>query len=49
MFNWIRQQFCKHELQIVKSNEYGFGTITTYMCPKCGYIRKVKTYPWWYS
>lgn len=45
MINWIRQQFCKHELELVKNNEYKDGTVTTYICKKCGYIRKVKTYP----
>lgn len=44
MINWIRMQFCNHELTKVKQNEYKFGTITTYICPKCGYVRKVKTY-----
>lgn len=47
MFNWVRRQFCKHELEFVAQNNYSFGTMTTYICKKCGYVRKVKTYPWW--
>lgn len=46
MINWIRRQFCKHELELVKQNEYSTGTVTSYICKKCGYIRKVKTFSW---
>lgn len=44
MINWIRRQFCKYELELVKQNEYGSGTTTTYICRKCGYVRRVDTY-----
>lgn len=47
MISLIRQWFCNYELKLVKQNDYSFGTMTTYICPKCGYTRKVKTYPWW--
>ena len=47
MINWIRQQFCAHEIELVKENAYSFGTMTTYICKKCGYVIRVKTWPWW--
>lgn len=47
MFNWIRRQFCNHELELVKQNEYPSFTITSYICKKCGYVRTVKTGSVW--
>lgn len=44
MINWIRRQFCKHELELVKQNEYPSCTVTSYMCKKCGLIRNVRTW-----
>lgn len=44
MINWIRRQFCKHEFELVKQNEYNSQTVTSYFCKKCGYIRNVRTW-----
>ena len=40
MFNWIRHCLCIHDFEIVKQNEYPDKTVTTYLCKKCGWIRK---------
>lgn len=40
----IRRWFCKHDFIKVKNNEYPSRTVTTYLCKKCGWIRKVKTF-----
>lgn len=42
--NYIRSCFCRHDFIKVKQNEYTDGTTTTFMCSKCGWIRKVNTY-----
>ena len=47
MINLIREQFYKHEFELVKQNEYSFCTVTSYMCKKCGWIRTVKTRSMW--
>lgn len=44
MINWIRRQFCKHEFELVKQNEYSTLTVTSYFCKKCGCIRHVRTW-----
>lgn len=43
MIRWIRSCFCKHEFEFIKQNEDPVYTRTTYMCKKCGWIRKIKT------
>lgn len=51
MINWIREQFCKHEFEHVNSTSIrkvkiwttDTHYIDTYMCKKCGYVRKIKT------
>ena len=42
MCNWLRKIFCKHDFERVKQNEYPTHTSTTFICKKCGYIRKVR-------
>lgn len=44
LINYIRSCFCKHEFELVKSNEYANGTTTSYICKHCGWIRNVRTY-----
>lgn len=50
LINYIRTCFCKHDFQLLdKSNVY-FSSLDkrpmytqfTYMCKKCGYVKKVK-------
>lgn len=43
IFRIIRSWFCKHDFIHIKINEYETGTVTTYMCKKCGWIRIIKT------
>ena len=43
MIRYFRSVFCKHKFIHVKRNEYRDRTIDTYMCEKCGYVRKIKT------
>ena len=43
MINWIRRQFCKHGFVHVQKNRYAWRIIDTYMCKKCGLIRKIET------
>jgi len=43
LINYIRSCFCKHELDLVKRNEYPSGTTTSYMCKRCGWVRHVRT------
>lgn len=43
MIRVVRSWFCKHDFMHIKTNEYREGTVTTYMCKKCGWIRKIKT------
>jgi RNase P subunit RPR2 len=43
MIRVVRSWFCKHDFIHIKTNEYREGTVTTYMCKKCGWIRKIKT------
>lgn len=43
MINWIRRQFCKHEFIHVQKTVYADCVVTTYMCKKCGWIRKITT------
>jgi hypothetical protein len=40
---YIRSLFCKHDFIHVKRNEYRGETVDTFLCSKCGWIRKVKT------
>lgn len=43
MIGWIRQQFCNHNFIHVQRVNYMDCIMNTYMCTKCGYIRKVHT------
>lgn len=43
MIRYIRSCFCKHDFELVKNNEYPGGTTTTYLCKKCGWIRRIRT------
>ena len=43
MVRIIRSWFCKHDFIRVKNNEYPTCTVTTYMCKRCGWIRKITT------
>lgn len=51
MIQWFRSWFCKHEFEHVNSTDIAvcgmFNTnthyIDTYICKKCGWIRKVRT------
>lgn len=43
MFRYIRSIFCNHNFLHVKRNEYPDETVDTFLCRKCGYVRKVKT------
>ena len=43
MINWIRRQFCNHKLELVHKNVYDGCTVSSYICKKCGYIRRVET------
>lgn len=43
MIRYIRSCFCKHTFERVKQNEYPDRTITTYICKRCGWVRRVTT------
>ena len=43
MINWIRRQFCKHDFIHVQKVTYADCVVDTYMCKKCGWIRKITT------
>ena len=51
MFNWLKQRFCKHDMEEVTRITYmttrfvefipnGYEII--YKCKKCGYVKRVK-------
>lgn len=43
MINWIRRQFCKHEFIHIQKVQYADCVVDTYMCKKCGWVRKITT------
>lgn len=43
MINWIKMQFCKHDFIRVQEVEYLDCIVSTYMCKKCGWVRKIRT------
>ena len=44
MIRYIRSCFCNHDfVKVGTLTSYRYGITTTYLCKKCGWIRKVKT------
>lgn len=50
LINYLRSCFCKHEFELIKEvsvyeNNRASRPVTirhTYMCNKCGYVKKIK-------
>ena len=50
LINYLRSCFCKHEFNLLKETECYYNAEDklpayrrqTYMCPKCGYVKKIK-------
>ena len=50
LINYLRSCFCKHEFKLLKETECYYNEKDkipayrrqTYMCPKCGYAKKIR-------
>lgn len=43
MIRYIRTCLCKHEFELANQVQYKDCVVRTYLCKKCGWIRKVVT------